>query len=181
MVMMSKTPTMIIAMKTTKWWKVRKANTRIRTLFGTKASLRKRRTKASVSQVASNQRSKWPNVYCLLSPFILWRRDTTRQIWRRENPSTVPKWGYICNAYQGLSLTVNIGIFANSELFKETGYLSFEQVRIELRACIEGLGGELVKEISFSLWKPTPTTYYILNWTNAHSVITSLDAFQSFL
>jgi len=48
-------------------------------------------------------------------------------------------------------LTVNIGTFAESELFKETGYLSFEQVRIELRACIEGLGGELVKEISFSL------------------------------
>jgi len=34
---------------------------------------------------------------------------------------------------------------------KETGYLSFEQVRVELRACIEGLGEELVKEIPFSL------------------------------
>lgn len=47
--------------------------------------------------------------------------------------------------------TVKIYTFAELELLKETGYLSFEQVRIELRACIEGLGENLVKEISFSL------------------------------
>lgn len=47
--------------------------------------------------------------------------------------------------------TVKICIFAELELLKETGYLSFEQVRRELRACIEGLGEQLVKEISFSL------------------------------
>ena len=97
------------------------------------------------------RRFKWHDAY-FFSPFTLWRRDTTRRIWRRQNPSTVPKWGYICTAYQGLSTRlVKIDTFAELEISKETVYLRFEQVRIELRACIEGLGEQLVKEISFSL------------------------------
>lgn len=52
----------------------------------------------------------------------------------------------------------DIKILARSETgnifampIKETGYLSFKQVRVELGACLEGLGEQLVKEISFSL------------------------------